>query len=211
MSSTNRGSERSPHDFYSTPDYSVFALMEKIGMDLVHYPGPWLEPCVGDGAIIKAMVKWYRENEVTVNNRDFMPTFDAVDIRREAAYPHTTADFLQWKPFDRYSLIVTNPPFFKAQEIIERSLTLNGNHPPPTVIMLLRLNFLGAEKRSEWWQERTPEWLWTLAERPDFTGDGGDSCEYAWFVWNFAGHRHLKRIDVLPKWQGFDKQLRLAV
>lgn len=210
MSSTNRGAVRNEHDFYETPDYSVYSLMEKIGSDLLWHPGRWLEPCVGNGAIIKAMMNWYQKEEVNLNGKDFLPLFDAVDIRREAEYPHITADFLNWKPQERYSLIITNPPFFKAQEIVERSLTINGNNPPPTVIMLLRLNFLGAEKRSEWWQHRTPGYLWTLSERPDFTGDGGDSCEYAWYLWNFEGHKHLKHIDVLPPWEGFDKQLRIA-
>lgn len=211
MSSTNRGAIRNEHDFYETPDYSVYSMMEHVGMDLLHHPGPWLEPCVGNGAIIKAIQKWYQENQVTVNGQDFTPTWDAVDIRKEAEYPHQTANFLDWKPkHDHYSLIITNPPFLQAQEIIEKCLTLNGYYPPPTVIMLLRLNFLGAEKRSDFWQRRPIDILDALSERPDFTGDGGDSTEYAWFFWNYDGPQRRKPINVLPKWEGFDKQLRIA-
>ena len=28
-------------------------------------------------------------------------------------------------------------------------------------------------------------------KRPDFTGDGGDSIEYAWFVWGRAPNVHI--------------------
>lgn len=46
----------------------------------------------------------------------------------------------------------------------------------------LRLNFLGSKKRCKWLQADMPD-VYVLPNRPDFTGDGGDATEYAWFVW----------------------------
>lgn len=210
MSSTNRGAVRNEADFYETPDYSVYSLMDVIGMNLLWFPLPWFSPCVGNGAIQKAISRWYRENEVTLNGELFEPTWDCLDIREEAEYPHETTDFLTWKnPKRSYSLIIDNPPFTPAQEIIEKCFTMQAAEP--TVIMLERLNFFGSKKRAAWWDKRTPSHLAPLSERPDFTGNGGDSCDYAWFFWNYDSvvSWPLKRIHILKPWEGFDKQMRL--
>jgi len=84
--------------------------------------------------------------------------------------------------------IITNPPFSLALEFCEHAY----NHAPE-VIMLLRLNFLGSQKRHHWWRKHEPNALYVLSDRPDFTGGGGDSTEYAWFVWSarYSGIHHL--------------------
>ncbi len=76
-------------------------------------------------------------------------------------------------------LIFTNPPFSLAQEFIEHAMSL-----APTVIMLLRINFLGSQKRYDFWQQFPPDGLFILSKRPSFTGKGTDSIDYAWFVWS---------------------------
>jgi hypothetical protein len=76
-------------------------------------------------------------------------------------------------------LVFTNPPFSLAQEFIEHALAC-----APTVIMLLRINFLGSQKRYDFWQQFPPDGLFILSKRPSFTGKGTDSIDYAWFVWS---------------------------
>ena len=76
-------------------------------------------------------------------------------------------------------LIFTNPPFSLAQEFIEHSMMF-----APTVIMLLRINFLGSQKRYDFWQQFPPDGLCILSKRPSFTGTGTDSIDYAWFIWS---------------------------
>lgn len=78
-----------------------------------------------------------------------------------------------------YDLIITNPPFSLAQEFIEHSMSM-----APTVIMLLRLNFLGSQARHEFWKQFPPDGLIILSKRPSFTGKGTDSSDYAWFIWS---------------------------
>lgn len=86
-------------------------------------------------------------------------------------------DFFEWD--GEVDLIFTNPPFSLAQEFIEHAIM-----SAPTVIMLLRINFLGSQKRHDFWQQFPPDGLYILSKRPSFTGKGTDSTEYAWFVWS---------------------------
>lgn len=76
--------------------------------------------------------------------------------------------------------VVTNPPFSLAKEFVT-----HAKSHADEVFMLLRLNFLGAKKRKDWWKQHEPDAIFVLSDRPDFTGDGGDACEYGWFYWGF--------------------------
>jgi hypothetical protein len=60
--------------------------------------------------------------------------------------------------------------------------------------MLLRLNFLGAQRRRDWWKAHEPAALFVLSARPSFTQDGKtDATDYAWFAWTnrYKGIYHL--------------------
>lgn len=92
----------------------------------------------------------------------------------------TGADFLTSER--KESCIITNPPFSIAFEFCVRAVDRANE-----VWMLLRLNFLASKKRSAWFKTHEPSALFVLSSRPDFTGGGGDSCDYAWFYW---GQRH---------------------
>lgn len=52
------------------------------------------------------------------------------------------------------------------------------------VCMLLRVNFLGSQKRAAWMRANTPS-VYVLPKRPSFKSDGKtDATEYAWFLWD---------------------------
>ena len=124
------------------------------------------EPSCGDGRLIK----WLNEYGCEADGTDLS----------------LGKDFL--KDTKKRSFIITNPPFSLAQEFCDHALNLS-----PEVIMLLRVNFLGSQKRKVWWQTHEPSALFVLSKRPDFTGGGGDSCEYAWYYWGkrFTGIKHI--------------------
>ena len=86
-------------------------------------------------------------------------------------------DFFEHK--DSVDLIFTNPPFKIAQEFIDHAFSL-----APTVVMLLRINFLGSIKRQAWWKDNPPTAMYVLSKRPSFTGDGTDATEYCWVCWD---------------------------
>ena len=79
----------------------------------------------------------------------------------------------------KVDLILTNPPFSKALQFFNKAIK-EAN----TVIMLQRLNYLGSQKRKDWWQTNEPTSLFILSNRPSFTGKGTDSTEYCWYVWD---------------------------
>lgn len=99
-------------------------------------------------------------------------------------------DFLQYDR--RADLILTNPPFSIAKEFIDHARSLSS-----TVIMLLRINYLGSISRHDWWKENSPSSLHVLSKRPSFTGKGTDATDYAWFVWDTTG-RTEKGIFFVP-------------
>lgn len=158
MSSTNRGADRIPQDMYPTPQAPIDALL-----NVMRFPH-WVsfhEPCRGDGAIY---------NRMRVLRRSHCEISEGVD-------------YLTYLPDVHHDLIITNPPFSLALEFLQKSL-----QEADTVIYLLRLNFLGSQKRRAFWQANRPSHVLVLANRPCFTGDGKtDSIEYAWFCWDRGG------------------------
>jgi hypothetical protein len=166
MSSTNRGAKRMSADLYPTPMDAIDSIMLEIDWDKVDTV---LEPAAGDGRILRKCKE--RNPEIITDWAETNPP------ERFGAVPR---DYLttEYPPF---SLVITNPPFSLAQEFVEKALK-DGM----SVAMLLRLGFLGSQKRNVWWRDRSPSRLFVLSKRPSFTGKGTDSADYAWFCWGPA-------------------------
>lgn len=162
MSATNRGSVRNERDFYSTPEYTIKSILDEIDMDKVN---SFCEPCYGTGAIwdlINSPQKHWFEIEMG-------------------------RDYLNGGVKPKVQLTLTNPPFSLAKDFIDMAMSHSK-----TVIMLLRLNFLGAQCRKEWWQSRIPDQIYVLSTRPKFSVNkhgklGSDASEYGWFLWGNMG------------------------
>lgn len=163
MSATNRGAKRVASDFYPTPLESFTPLLPYLRL----LPQPIWEPACGDRRLI---------DEMKAGGMG-----DTMGSDLSVGY-----DFL--KDDAQYQTILTNPPFSLAQQFCEHAI----NHSK-CAVMLLRLNFLGSKKRKPWWIKNEPDAIFVLSSRPDFTGEGGDACEYGWFVWNgpYSGITHL--------------------
>jgi hypothetical protein len=92
------------------------------------------------------------------------------------------ADFLIMDPMtlpgirmDVSILWVSNPPFSKAQEFLEKTLRNLDRSPHGSVVaFLLRLGFLGSRKRAPFWRRYPPDHITVL---------GTDSEEYGIFWW----------------------------
>lgn len=173
MSATNRGAKRVESDFYATPKHVVESILNEIELS-----GDILEPTAGNGNIAEVIKKHYPENRL-----------DVVELREEerknlekiGADNVIIHDFLTWQTDEKYDTIITNPPYSIAEEIITKCF--KHLKPGGKIIMLLRLNFLGAKKRFQFWQEHPVDSVYVLSNRPSFTGNGTDATEYAWFVW----------------------------
>lgn len=174
MSATNRHkTDRQPKDRYPTPLYTLEPLFERIDLGKVK---TFLEPCKGDGRIIDK----------------FIP--DHIDVswceieEGKDYFEHT---------FENIDLIVTNPPFSISMPFIIKSLT-----EAKTVCYLQRLNWLGSQKRRDFWNNNIPDKLFVLENRPHFLKElglkgGTDATEYGWFIWDGLGIVEGKHIEVI--------------
>lgn len=176
MSAANRGSERRPQDFYPTPDYTTRSFLRKF--DISGY-NTILEPCSGDGAIVKVLNEFTGPNTRVITNE--IRSNCNSDYNGDFSIDQNMLDTLKQEQPD---LIITNPPYNLAQEFVSNSLEILK--PMGVVVMLLRVNFMGAQKRHAWWQTINLKGLYVLSERPKFLGKGKgtDATEYAWFVFS---------------------------
>lgn len=200
MSSTKRGGKRSEADWYSTPPWCIERLLEKVDLP----GGVWLDPGAGDGALIKTVnsvrldVKWHAV-EIRSECRDALVRTGAVTMIADFLDP-TSQEFGP-EPVD---VVITNPPYALAEEFIARALKIARKR----VVMLLRLNYLGSEKRHQFMQEFVPD-IHVLPNRPQYSLNkegkpGSDSIEYAWFDWDVTSPRprtrgELQVLNLTPK------------
>jgi hypothetical protein len=186
MSSTHRGAERRPADFYETSSWCVRRLLEALPLP----GGIWFEPCAGDGAIIKAV------NEV----RDDV-TWHAHELREECVpalasikrVEHVEIGDLLTRPvatMPMASVCISNYPFGVSKEILEHLLHGDFEH----LITLQRVNWC-AGPRAALFRELKPS-LYVLPDRPSFTGGSTDSIEYGF--WHFDGEGKLSILNNTP-------------
>ena len=191
MSSTNRknAKERRVSDYYVTPQGCIWEFLNEWMLDLNGkfwddklYVGErpdralWLDPCAGGD-------KHHKMSYPEVLKENFGVDADTIDIRKDSL-AEIKEDFLKidFSEDEKYDVVITNPPFNLAREIIGKSFkhTKEGGY----IVMLLRLNFLGSKARKSFWDQQLPVWTYVHHRRMSFTDDGNtDSIEYAHFVW----------------------------
>ncbi len=186
MSSTHGRKDRAPADFYPTPYQCVERFLEAVPLP----GGRWLEAGAGNGAIIQAAarpdVQWTAVELRESCRGDLVPLVGAENV--------VTADFLKSpRPDRRYDVALFNPPYTLALEFVKEAM-----ERADVVAALLRLNFLGSQKRAAFMREFCPD-VYVLPDRPSFTGTGTDSCEYAWFIWPPHRRRESGTVTVLSR------------
>lgn len=196
MSATNRGAKRRKKDNYPTPPWATDRFLDAYP---IYRSERVLSPTAGDGAILGRLVKrGHSKANIT-----------AIDIRSECKTPLRRvadnvmiSDFLKIAPTlapekgalrHRYDLILDNPPFLIALEILQACWDL-----APRIAFLLRKGFLASAERNEWLRMHVPD-VYALPNRPPFLGDGKtDATDYAWMVWRTGVTRVAGRIRLLP-------------
>lgn len=175
-------------DFYPTPGYMTRALLARLpslrGLRV-------LEPCVGDGAIVRQLPQ-----SADVVTNDIVPRGDWLpDFLLDATHLGSWKAFARPQPID---LVITNPPFEYAFEIVQHAVT----YAKRGVALLLRLTFLEpTEDRGPWLAVHPPERVIVLP-RHDFRGNGStDSVTSAWMLWSTDRDQPLgpKGIQVVSK------------
>jgi len=183
MSSTNRREVLDPTDVYAkpywdaTPAWVVRRLFERLTLP----GGNWLEPGAGKGNLIRAVARTDVKWTALELREECRPHLESLDPRPEIVitdkFIESVADSQKPLYGRKFNVAIGNPPYPRALKFIQESLKLAD-----TVVMLLRLNFLGSSKRAQFMWDHTPD-VYVLPNRPSFTGKGAANMEYGWFVW----------------------------
>jgi len=194
MSATNRGATRHDHDFYATPPETTQALLRWLDRQQIRVDSA-LDPAAGEGALLAELRPSVRATAYEIRNGcqarlAGLPTTD--DGARVCM-----VDALTWPGADRgegvHDLVICNPPFSLAREFVDAY-----RYVGLTSAFLLRLNFLGSQKRAPWWLANPPAHVLVLPVRPSFTADGKtDAVEYAWVVYRGRTARGSTKVDWL--------------
>lgn len=175
-------------DYFPTPPWVVWRLLDRHPEALTpHRAISALEPCAGDGSIVRAVDEHLRRTD------RFLPDWTTVELRKGATpdlgTEHFEADYRTWVPPRWFQLVITNPPFALAESILRRALTQGD-----VVAFLLRVGFLGSSDRVPFWREFPDFGMRVVPDRISFDGKGSDSAYCAWFVW---GASQIQGIEVL--------------
>lgn len=140
-----------------TPDWCVRAIWSK----LTSYDS-CLDPCAGEGGILRSL-----------QELDSRPLYYGIEIDATRAqkcvnkgFRCPVADSLRTKSYPTdwaADLIITNPPYALALEFLEKALASDAKQ----VCFLLRLNFLGSQRRAAFWK-KNPCDVYVLPKRPSF-------------------------------------------
>lgn len=177
MSSTNRSNAKERHisDYYITPiDKIQLFIDEFIKYENNIFNNSYvLDPCAGGDKnhlmSYPEVIKKYTNKLITMDIREDSPC-------------SIHANYLDYNLQINPNIIITNPPFNVALDIINKAL--NDVDDDGFVIMLLRLNFFGSKSRYKFFQNNPPKYAFIHSKRLSFTDDGKtDSIEYMHCVW----------------------------
>lgn len=171
--------KRIENDFYATNPLAVEMLMGVYQFN----NGSFLEPCVGNGNILKAVKDKFPHSK--------MVGVDLID----RGHPNTIVnDFLTYETDEKFDNIITNPPYSLAKEFVEKGMELlsaNGK-----MAMFLKIQFLEGAKRTEMFKEYPPKYIYVFTKRMPTWNNGqptdpkgkrwATTMCHAWFVWEMG-------------------------
>lgn len=188
MSATNRGAKRHPQDFYETPSWCVEALLPELRFHVEDV----IDPCCGNGAILKALFKYWPNGPLQLQGIeiDSDRAKSATEWTQRSGPPSCViqcGDFLsspapRCAPRCGVDCVITNPPYSFAEQFVRRAHL--WVKPSGCIIMLLRLAFIASQNRKALFEDHPIDHIYVLPRRPSFSGDGkSDASDYGWFQW----------------------------
>jgi hypothetical protein len=175
---TKRSADLDGPDFFPTPAWATFALIDNEKFD-----GDIWECACGDGSMSQVLEK----TGLPVRSTDLY----------ERGYGEAGHDFLRTDLTAEN--IVTNPPYNCAEGFLANGLRLANRK----FALLLRLAFLeGANRANTIFAKTPPSRVWVFSERITFYMKGAEQAgsgttAYAWFVWDkkCAPHYRAKMVQ----------------
>ena len=180
--SNHTDKERQSEDFYATDPIAAELLLE-----IEQFDGDIWECACGENHLANV----FKERGYNVRTSDIIARVEGTEI----------IDFLNYN--DKWDgNIITNPPYSKAKEFIEKSLEIIPEGKK--VAMFLKVQFLEGKARRKLFEKYPPKTIWVSSSRilcaknADFEGmkrGGGSAVAYCWFIWE-KGYKG----DTVVKW-----------
>lgn len=173
--------DRETEDYYATEPKAAELLLE-VEPNLMNI---WECAC-GEGHLAKVFETANKLNKASdIVNRGYGSQEDFLDCSKA----YNNGD------------IVTNPPYGKAQEFVEKALELVDNGRK--VCMFLKVLFLESSRRKKLFQKYPPKAIYVSSSRincaknGDFNKYPSSAIAYAWFVWEkgFIGKPTIEWIN----------------
>lgn len=209
MSATGRtDGVRQEKDHYITPGWALQRLLEAYRLP---EGATVLDPCAANGELLSELNRLRPDLrlmafEVRAECTAALSDLTSAGVLENFAigsFPEMAKSIED----DAIDFVLTNPPYSMAQEFVEMGnrIAKIGN------IHLLRINFVGAQRRRDWTAKTRPGFF-VLPNRPSFTGWGGDATEYAWFVYKdpeMAGRWAILQLTPDETVSAWNKRARL--
>jgi hypothetical protein len=175
--------ERQEHDYYATHPRAVELLLQ-----LEKFEHSIWEPACGEGHISKVLSSaGHQVKSSDLIDRSF----------GEGGIDFLGADNQEWS-----GSIISNPPYSKAKEFIQKSIDITK--PGSKIAMFLKLQFMESKGRKALFINTPPHTIYISSSRlncamnGDFEGQRirgeGSAVGYAWYVWvnGFKGTTQVK-------------------
>ena len=192
MSSTNRSEAREKHiaDYYVTPVNKIIEFLNEFSKHEVLRDKKFLDPCAGgDDKNLMSYPEALKQFGIEDSN------IITLDIREDSPAQYH-GNYLEIDCKNLYNIIITNPPFNLARNIIDKAL--DDVEDGGFVIMLLRLNYFGGKLRQDLWESNMPKYVFVHNRRMSFTEDGKtDSIEYMHCVWQKGYNPEFAQLKVI--------------
>ena len=168
--SSHTDKERHKEDYYATEPKATKLLLE---IDSFSYD-IWECAC-GEGHMSKVLTEaGHNVRSTDLIDRGYGDVFD----------------FLSLENTEWHGDIITNPPYVKAKEFVEKALTIipTGNK----VAMFLKLQFMESKGRKDLFLNNPPKTIYVSSSRLQcakngeferMKAGGGSAVAYAWYVW----------------------------
>lgn len=176
LAGTSTTRKRVENDFYATPEWATKAILSEIKLS-----GSILEPAAGQGHISKVLKEFYPYNEIV--------STDLIQREEKFGIPITGGiDFITHNYNRKFDNIITNPPFDKIQDFIEKALTISNDK----VIMFAKIQLLEGTKRKKLFENAPLKYIYVFSKRVNPMRNGEELDEngkpwastmcFAWFV-----------------------------
>lgn len=165
--------DRAEHDYYSTDPKALEIFLDKIKEDNITLHNKIWESACGEGHLSKVL-----------ENRGYQ-VFSSDLVDRGFG---KVQDFLNYENQNKLSVdILTNPPYNKAQEFVEKALDVIQDDY--YVVMFLKIQFLEGKERRKLFDKYPPKYIYVNSARQicylngDMSKKMSSATCYCWYIW----------------------------